>query len=106
MSTTEDNRPGSSTGLHCYEAGCVEALALLRMTVVPSTYEDDWRNFMPALYEAAVFLGWRLFSSVWWCPTHVVAKSLACSRCLSPCPGCSCMGGPRADAVEGSPLCQ
>jgi hypothetical protein len=105
VSRTEDNLPGSSTGILCNNGrdGCVERLQLSRTTAVPSTDEDNWRNFMPALYEAAVFLGWRLFESVWWCPTHVVAKNLACSRCLSPCPDCSCVGGPRADAVE---VCQ
>jgi hypothetical protein len=37
---------------------------------------------------------------VWWCPMHVVAKKLACSRCLAQCPACACVGGPRSDAVE------
>lgn len=103
---TEDNRPGSSAGLHCHEVGCIESLALSRTTAVTPTHEDDYQMMMPALDEAAVFLGWRIYHSVYWCPTHVVAKNLACARCLSPCPECSCMGGPRMDAVDGSPLCQ
>lgn len=96
-----DMSPGSSWGIHCKEDGCVEGLTLERTTAVKPTDEDDWRNLGPALYEAAVFLGWRLHQSVWWCPTHTVSKLLACARCLSPCPECSCVGGPRSEAIDG-----
>ena len=50
---------------------------------------------------AAVSLGWRVYQNSHWCPTHVVAKGLACKRCLLRCPDCLCMGGPFIDAVEG-----
>jgi len=100
-------QPGSSAGLHCShdqhlrEGGCPERLELSRTTVEPPTHDDDYQHLMPALDEAAVSLGWRVYKSVWWCPTHVVAKNLACARCLSACPACSCLGGPRVDAVDG-----
>jgi hypothetical protein len=97
----QHEHPGSSAGIHCKHDGCVEALVLKRTTRVAPTHEDDYQSLMPALDEAAVFLGWRVYRSVWWCPTHVLAKKLTCARCLTPCPGCSCMGGPRVDAVDG-----
>jgi len=103
-------QPGSSVGIHCHhnswthprdKARCPEALELSRITAVQPTHDDDdYQEMFPASSEAAVLLGWRLHHSTWWCPTHVVAKNLACARCLTPCPECSCMGGPRADAVE------
>ncbi len=99
--------PGSSAGLYCNhdqhlrEGRCLETLALERTTTVRPTHEDDYQMLMPALDEAAVFLGWRIYKSVWWCPTHVVAKNLACARCLSACPACSCVDGPCGDAVDG-----
>jgi hypothetical protein len=99
---------GSGVGLYCnhdqhrFEGGCPERLSLERTTAVQPTHEDDYQQLMPALDEAAVLLGWRLYKSVWWCPTHVAAKRLACTRCRLPCPACSCMGGPRADAVEST----
>jgi len=99
-----DQLPGSSWGIHCKHEGCVEALTLSRRTRVAPTHEEDYRRLMPALDAAAVLLGWRLHHSVWWCPTHVVAKNLACARCLTPCPECSCVDGSWADAVEGRPL--
>lgn len=98
---TIDERPGSSWGIHCHENGCVETLSLARTTAAPPTHEDDYQNLGPALYTAAVFLGWRLHKCFWWCSTHTVAKLLACARCLSPCPECSCMGGPHSEAVDG-----
>jgi hypothetical protein len=96
-----DQTPGSSWGIHCHEGGCVEALVLDRTTAMPPTHEDDYRNLSPALDTAAVFLGWRIWRSVWWCPMHTVSKLLACVRCLAPCPECSCMGGPRGEAIDG-----
>jgi hypothetical protein len=96
-----DVPPGSSAGIHCHEGGCVETLVLERTTAAPPTHEDDYQNLMPALDTAAVFLGWRVCQCVWWCPTHTVTKLLACARCLSPCPECSCMGGPCSEAVDG-----
>ena len=100
-------QPGSSTGLHCAhnqhlrDGHCPERLMLERTTAVQPTHEDDYQQLMPAHAEAAVFLGWRVYQCVWWCPTHVAAKNLACKRCLSACPACSCIGGPFIDAVEG-----
>lgn len=99
--TDDDSRSGSSWSIHCHEAECAETLALSRTTAVPPTHEDDYQNLGPALDTAAVFLGWRLHKCFWWCPTHTVAKFLACARCLSPCPECSCMDGPRSEAVDG-----
>jgi hypothetical protein len=96
-----DNRPGSSAGIHCHQGGCVESLTLERTTTVTPTHEDDYQTLMPALDEAAVLLGWRIYRSVPWCPTHVVAKNLACKRCMMRCPACACVGGPRFDAIEG-----
>lgn len=95
-----DKRPGSSAGIYCHHDGCVELLTLSRTTTVQPTYDDDYQMLMPARDEAA-FLGWRVYRSVWWCPAHVVAKKLACARCLMTCPACSCMGGSRGDAVDG-----
>jgi hypothetical protein len=98
---------GSSVGLHCNhnqhqrDGSCLERLGLSRVTTVQPTHEDDYQSLMPAIAEAAVLLGWRLHQCVWWCPTHVVAKNLACKCCLSACPACSCIGGPFADAVDG-----
>ena len=96
-----DTRPGSSAGIHCSHDGCIESLALERTTTVQPTHDDDYQRLMPALDEAAVFLGWRVHQCVWWCPTHVVVKNFACKRCLSACPACSCVGGPWGDAVDG-----
>lgn len=96
-----DLSPRSSWGIGCHEKGCVEELVLERTTAEPSTDEDDCRNLNPAHATAAVFLGWRLFQRVWWCPSHVIAKNLACKRCLSACPACSCVSGPTGDAVPG-----
>jgi hypothetical protein len=96
-----DQLPGSSWGVHCKHDGCVESLALTRRTRVASSHDDDYQHLMPALYDAAVSLGWRCYDAVYWCPGHVVAKKLACARCLMPCPGCSCVGGPRFDATDG-----
>ena len=99
--------PGSSAGIHCHhdqhlrEGGCPERLVLERTTTTQPSHEDDYQQLMPACDTAAVFLGWRTCQGVWWCPTHVVAKNLACKRCLSACPACACLGGPMADAVDG-----
>ena len=101
MEMHKDTLPGSSAGIHCHQDSCVESLTLSRMTTVVPTHEDDYRMLMPARDAAAALLGWRVCQSVFWCPTHVVSKKLACSRCVSPCPECSCMGGPRLEAVEG-----
>lgn len=96
---------GSSTGLYCNhdqhrrDGGCPERLTLERTTVEQPTHEDDYHRLMPALDEAAVFLGWRVYRCVWWCPTHVVAMNLACAQCLSACPACTCPEGLRPDAV-------
>lgn len=98
----DDAPPGSSWGIHCHENGCVETLTLSRTTTVQSSRDEDYQTLCPALDAAAVFLGWRVWSSGWWCPVHTVAKVLACARCLSPCPACSCVGGPRADSVVGT----
>lgn len=100
----KDTHPGSSAGIYCQQDGCVEALALSRTTTIAPTHEDDYRRLMPALDMAAVFLGWRVHRSVWWCPAHVVAKKLACARCLVSCSAsasCACMSGPCVDAIEG-----
>jgi hypothetical protein len=96
-----DKPPGSSWGIYCNEAGCLETLSLTLTTAVQPTTEYCYQNLGSALDTAAVFLGWRVHQSVWWCPTHTVAKRLACFRCLSPCLACSCVGGPRSDAVGG-----
>ncbi|HSX22300.1 MAG TPA: HAD domain-containing protein [Gaiellaceae bacterium] len=98
---------GSSVGIHCHhdqhlrEGGCPERLVLEQTTAVPPTDDDDYMELFPAIGAAATLLGWRIYQSVWWCPAHVVAKGLACARCLVHCPGCSCMGGPLTDAVPG-----
>lgn len=100
-------QPGSSAGIHCAhnqhlrEGRCLESLVLERTTAVQPTHEDDYQYLMPAQAEAAVLLGWRVYQCVWWCPTHVATKNLACKRCMSACPSCSCVGGPFSDAVEG-----
>lgn len=93
--------PGSAWGVNCHEEDCVEALTLRRTTAARTTDEDDWKNLEPAHREAAVLLGWRLHEGVWRCPTHVVGMNLASARCQSACPACSCIGGPRGDAVDG-----
>ena len=106
-SPASSKHPGSSAGIHCHhdqhlrEGGCPERLELARTTTEQPTHEDDYQQLMPALDEAAVALGWRTYQCVWWCPTHVVSKNLACKRCLSACPACSCVGGPLGDAVAG-----
>jgi len=92
---------GSSAGISCQEEGCVERLTLSRKTTLRPSHEDDYQNLMPALDEAAVFLGWRYYRHRHVCPTHVTVKKLACARCLALCPDCSCVGGPRMDAVDG-----
>src|SRR4029077_5268862 len=88
----------ASTGIFCYERGCVETLTLSCRTCAAATHENDC--LMPAIDEAAVLLGWRLYESVWWCPCHAVAKLLACRGCGSACPPCSCLGG--SGSVPGS----
>ena len=93
--------PESSWGLHCNEKGCVEMLTLSCTMATAMTDEEAYEQLCPAHATAAVFLGWRTYRCVWWCPTHVVAKNLACARCMSACPSCSCLGGPRGDAVDG-----
>ena len=102
--------PGSSVGIHCHhnswthlrdEDRCPEALELSRTTAVQPSHDEDYREMFPASTEAAVLLGWRVYQGVWWCPTHVIAMNLACKRCMSACPACSCLGGPMADAVKG-----
>ncbi len=99
--------PKSSVGIHCHhdshkrEGGCPERLVLERTTAVQPTHDEDYHELFPASSEAAISLGWRTYQGVWWCPTHVVVKNLACKRCMSACPACSCLGGPMADAVEG-----
>jgi hypothetical protein len=89
----------SSAGIHCHETGCVGALLLSR-TRTPSRFEDDYQELMPALDVAAVFLGWRIYQGVWWCPNHVSCKGLVCAECQLTCPACSCVGGPRGVAAE------
>ena len=98
---SEGSRPGSSWGIHCGRAGCPETIVLARTTTTQPTHEQDYQELSPACSEAALFLGWRIFRSVYWCPTHVVSLGLACKRCLLPCPACACMRGPHIDAVEG-----
>lgn len=99
--------PGSSVGIHCHHkqhlrvGGCPERLELARTLARAPTDEAEYMVLFPAIEAAAVELGWRIYQSVWWCPTHVVVKGLACARCLVHCPGCTCVGGPRADAVPG-----
>jgi hypothetical protein len=88
-------------GIHCNQAGCLESLELKRTTVVAPTHEDDYDSQLPALEVAAVFLGWRVYCSVYWCPTHTVVKKLVCASCRTACPGCVCVGGTRAVAVFG-----
>jgi hypothetical protein len=93
----------SSWGMHCNQKECCEKLTLKRTISIAPSYERDERDYeelSPALYEAAVSLGWRLYHSVLWCPTHVLTKKLACTRCASPCPACSCVGGPLLEAVD------
>lgn len=92
--------PSSSWGLHCYEQGCVEMLTLTWTTSVPITDEEAYERLCPAHSTAAVALGWRVWHWVWWCPTHTVAKRLSCASCLSPCPACSCVGGPGIEAID------
>lgn len=100
-------QPGSSVGLHCdhgvhlREGGCPERLVLRRSTAVQPSHEDDYQHLFGATHSAAVLLGWRVHKGGWWCPTHVVAKKLACKRCLLSCPACSCVGGPWGEAVDG-----
>ncbi len=79
----------------------MEAVSLARTTAAQTTDEDDHERLLPALDTAAVLLGWRVHQGAWWCPAHTVTKLLACARCLSPCPECSCVGGPRDAAVDG-----
>lgn len=83
---------------HCHEPGCVETLELVRTA---PEFMDETVPTRVALSCAEVFLGWRVFDDFHWCPTHVIAKGLACKRCLLRCPDCLCMGGPFIDAVEG-----
>ena len=97
----KDTLSGSSAGIHCHHDECIEALTLDRTTTLSPTHEEDYEQLMPALDEAALFLGWRVYHSVYWCPMHVVAKKLVCVRCHSACPACWCMDGPRVDAVDG-----
>ena len=107
--TTPAPRPGSSVGIFCHhdqhlrDGGCPEKLNLDRVTAAPCAHDDeeDYQQMFPALDEAAVILGWRLYKSMWWCPTHVIAMNLACARCRCACPACSCMGGPLHRAVDG-----
>lgn len=96
-------RSGSSWHIHCHQEGCPEALELKRTTSV-SSLEDDYEALLPALDTAAVFLGWRVYQSVFWCPTHTFAKKLVCEGCQIPCPGCVCIGGPRGVAAFGGLL--
>lgn len=91
----------ASWGMHCHEEGCVETLTLTWTTPVPITDEEAYERLCPAHTAAAVTLGWRVWHSVWWCPSHTVAKFLACPECRSSCPACSCVGGPRVEAVDG-----
>ena len=97
----EHPHPRSGWGIYCQHLneGCPEKLDLSRTTAEQTSHEDDYQHLLPAVYEAAVLLGWRHYKGTWWCPTHVVLKNLACARCRAVCPACSCMGGPRADAV-------
>ena len=93
--------PGLSAGRYCHEAGCVEAVTLSLTMREVSSHKQDPGPLMPALDQAAVFMGWCLYQGVWWCPAHTVAKLLACADCLSPCPECSCLGGSQVTAVGG-----
>jgi len=86
--------------LHCHHTGCLEELELKRSTLVKPSHED-YEAIRPALDTAAVFLGWRVYQHVYWCPSHTVAKNLACAGCRMSCPGCVCAGGPRGTAVFG-----
>ena len=91
----------SSWGVHCHQAGCPEVLEIKRTTSGSPSHEDAYDALIPALETAAVFLGWRVYCSVYWCPTHTVIKKLACSSCRMACPRCTCVGGPRGVAVFG-----
>lgn len=93
--------PTTAWGIHCNEHGCVETLELRRTMAEKLEEYDIDESLSVAQTEAAMSLGWRLFDYVYWCPTHVAAKRLACARCLMRCPACSCVGGPRLEAVEG-----
>jgi hypothetical protein len=97
----EEDIPRSSWSISCHEKGCVETLALSRTTPEMPSEEDEYMNMLPAMGLAAVSMGWRVHQCVWWCPTHVASKLLACADCVSPCPECSCPGGPGADAIDG-----
>jgi hypothetical protein len=93
-------RYGSSAAVSCHD--CPAHLELSRATTEQPSHEDDYQLLMPALDTAAVLLGWRLYKSCWWCPSHVFDKKLACARCLVACSECSCVGGPHAHAVDGA----
>ena len=86
--------------LHCHHTGCLETLELKRATLVKRSHED-YEAIRPALDTAAVFLGWRVYQHVYWCPSHTVSKNLVCENCRSLCPKCTCEGGPRGTAVFG-----
>lgn len=90
----------SARGVSCCDDSCVEALTLRRTTWEATTDVEDRESLEPAHAEAAVLLGWRTYEGVWHCPTHVVALKLTCARCRCACPACSCMGGPRPEAVK------
>jgi hypothetical protein len=100
VSFNEAPATGSSWGIRCHQSGCPEALELKRSSASPMQ-DDDYDALLPALDTAAVFLGWRVFQRVFWCPTHTVEKKLICEGCRMSCPGCVCAGGPRSVAVFG-----
>lgn len=93
--------PGLTAGRYCHEIGCVEAIILTLTKRTFSAHVPEPGPQMLALDQAAVFLGWRVYQEVWWCPAHTTAKLLACANCLSPCPECSCEGAPGITAVAG-----
>jgi hypothetical protein len=100
VSFNEATSSGSSWAIHCHQLGCPEALELKRSSASPMQ-EDDYETLLPALDTAAVFLGWRVYQSVFWCPMHTMVKRLVCEGCRMLCPGCACVGGPRSVAVFG-----
>jgi hypothetical protein len=92
-----------SWGIRCHQTECYEALELKHTSSTDHAraLTEDYEALLPALDTAAVFLGWRIYQHVYWCPLHVVAKNLACENCRALCPNCTCAGGPRGTAVFG-----
>jgi hypothetical protein len=97
-------KESTTVNLACGASRCTYRITLQVETDLAHPYGLAGTHVHHALQQAATYLGWRSRvdvhdsnKSVVCCPFH--AKELVCKRCAVPTHECTCMGGPRWEAI-------